>query len=332
VSSVDIVIPCYKYAHFLRECVESILTQEVDLRILIIDDASPDHTPEVAAALMAQDRRIEYRRHPNNQGHIATYNEGLLDWAKSDYSVLISADDMLTPGALLRAVRLMDEHPEVGFVYGRVLLFRTDQPLPKCPTVSKECTWQVRNGLDWLEDRCRVGLNNICSPEVMVRTQIQKQLGGYCVELPHTGDMEMWMRFATCADVGILDAYQAYYRVHNQSMNRQHFATAFANLNQAYSAFDCIRLNHGHHLPDFERLHKMAIDALTRKALDAAQVEFCKYNKSHCRQLVDFAQSINPEARSWRLYKRLRLMLSLGPHVWLLLRRLALREPLRIHS
>src|SRR5262245_25677862 len=130
-SSVDIIVPCYKYAHFLRECIESILTQEVDLRVLILDDASPDDTPAVAAALMTQDSRVAYRRHTINQGHIATYNEGLIKWARSDYSVLLSADDMLTPGALLRAVRLMDEHPEVGFVYGRALSFRSDQPLPK---------------------------------------------------------------------------------------------------------------------------------------------------------------------------------------------------------
>ena len=38
-----------------------------------------------------------------NRGHIATFNEGLLDWADGDYCVLISADDKLTPGALRRA-------------------------------------------------------------------------------------------------------------------------------------------------------------------------------------------------------------------------------------
>lgn len=330
-SSVDIIVPCYKYAHFLRECVESILTQEVDLRVLIIDDASPDHTPEVAATLMAQDSRVAYRRHTINLGHIATYNEGLISWTKSDYSVLISADDMLTPGALLRAVRLMDEHPEVGFVYGRALSFRTNQPLPKPRTVSRECAWQVRDGLEWLEDRCREGVNYISSPEVMVRTELQKQLGGYCAELPHTGDMEMWMRFAIYADVGILDADQAFYRVHNQSMSRQHFATALADLNQVYVAFDRIRRNYGHRLADCERLYKMAIDALTRQALDHAYSAFCRYDKTYCRQLIEFAQSINPDTHSWRSYKRLTWMLILGHHIWFLLRRLAFREPLRMH-
>jgi GT2 family glycosyltransferase len=44
-SSVDVVVPSYRYGRFLRQCVESVLSQEgVDVRVLIIDDASPDDT------------------------------------------------------------------------------------------------------------------------------------------------------------------------------------------------------------------------------------------------------------------------------------------------
>ncbi len=49
-SFVDVIVPCYRYGHFLRECVESVLEQEVNVRVLIIDDASPDDTAEVAAS------------------------------------------------------------------------------------------------------------------------------------------------------------------------------------------------------------------------------------------------------------------------------------------
>ena len=76
-SRVDVIVPCYNYGRFLRECVESVLGQPVDVRVLIIDDASTDDTPEVAAALAAEDARVEFRRHAVNRGHIATYNEGL---------------------------------------------------------------------------------------------------------------------------------------------------------------------------------------------------------------------------------------------------------------
>src|SRR4051794_40019596 len=99
-SQVDVVIPCYKYAHFLPGCVGSVLAQDgVDVRVLVIDDCSPDDTAEVAAGLRAADPRVEFRRHAVNRGHIATYNEGLLEWAAGDYVLLLSADDMLTPGA-----------------------------------------------------------------------------------------------------------------------------------------------------------------------------------------------------------------------------------------
>lgn len=39
-SSVDVIVPCYRNAHFLRQCAESLLTQpDGDVRILIFDDA-----------------------------------------------------------------------------------------------------------------------------------------------------------------------------------------------------------------------------------------------------------------------------------------------------
>ena len=93
--SVSVVIPCYKYGRFLPGCVRSVLDQEgVDVRVLIIDDASPDDSAQVALDLAADDERVEARVHEVNKGHIATYNEGLLEWADGDYSVLISADDL----------------------------------------------------------------------------------------------------------------------------------------------------------------------------------------------------------------------------------------------
>ena len=58
-ASVDVIIPCYKYGHLLEECVESVLSQEdVDVRVVIMDDASPDDTEAIGGRL-AQDRRVE---------------------------------------------------------------------------------------------------------------------------------------------------------------------------------------------------------------------------------------------------------------------------------
>src|SRR5437899_781807 len=97
-SSVDVVVPCYRYAHFLRECVESVLSQSgTNIRVLIIDDASPDNTSDVASELCRRDRRVTFLRHTTNKGHIRTYNEGI-EWASADYLLILSADDYVLPG------------------------------------------------------------------------------------------------------------------------------------------------------------------------------------------------------------------------------------------
>src|SRR5438067_328538 len=105
-SRVDVIVPCYNYGHLLEDCIRSVLSQQdVDVRILLMDDASTDETESIGRRLAA-DRRVEYRRHRVNRGHIATYNEALA-CLTGDYCLILSADDLLTPGALMRAARLM---------------------------------------------------------------------------------------------------------------------------------------------------------------------------------------------------------------------------------
>ena len=90
-----------------------------------------------------------------NVGLIGTANEGL-EWAEdSDYVILISADDRLTPGSIGRAVAVMEENPEVGFVYGHAQYFEDDEHLPEVRT--RERGARVQKGRDWINLRCRFG-------------------------------------------------------------------------------------------------------------------------------------------------------------------------------
>src|SRR3954464_13492345 len=107
-AKIDIVVPCYNYGRFLQTCVASIVTQSMaDLRVLIIDDASSDDSLRAARILAQGDRRVAVVTHERNHGHIETYNEGIA-WATGDYFLLLSADDVLVPGALQRATEVMD--------------------------------------------------------------------------------------------------------------------------------------------------------------------------------------------------------------------------------
>src|SRR5262245_31370136 len=110
---VSFIIPCFKLAHLLAECVDSILSQTYDdLEIIIMDDCSPDNTAEVAQSF--KDHRVRYVRNNVNLGHLRNYNEGIAR-CRGQYIWLISADDRLRkPYVLQRYVELMDSRPEVG--------------------------------------------------------------------------------------------------------------------------------------------------------------------------------------------------------------------------
>ena len=313
-ATVDVFVPCYNYGRFLRECVESILTQEgVAVRVLILDDCSTDESSDVGLALAAADPRVEYRRHDVNRGHIATYNEGI-DWAAGDYTMLLSADDMLTQGAFLRAVRVMEAHPEVGFVYGRHIRFinRRDiivEPGQYTPRI------EIRTGPRWLERICELGFNPIACPEVLARTALQKEVGGYTVELPHTGDMEMWMRYAARTSVGFIDCIQAYYRVHGGNMSSTLAPGMADQLDPCWKAFCFFFERDGDLVPDARRLRRLAGNTIAQETLSYAYNFACSEEPARARLLLSMAQEICPASQWRRLYISTRLRLILGPRL-----------------
>jgi glycosyltransferase involved in cell wall biosynthesis len=268
-SSVSVVIPCYKYGHFLEEAVTSVLDDQegVDVRVLIIDDASPDDSADIARKIAARDPRVEIVIHSANKGNIATFNEGLLEWADGDYCILLSADDQLTPGALRRAGDLLDAHPEVGFVYGRSLWCTDGAPWPTAQMRVRG--WSVWPGQRWLKHLFRQAENPVTAPTLVVRTSLQKRVGGYDPQLPRAADMEMYMRLAANADVGFIrGADQAYYRLHEQNMSKG--VSALMDLRQRRSVFEVVLDRYGERLPDPKRLSGIVNRQLGREALWSA--------------------------------------------------------------
>lgn len=313
-NTVDVVIPCYNYGRYLRRCVQSVLSQsEVSVRVLVIDDASLDDTAQIGHELVASDNRIEFRRHSVNTGHIATYNEGLIGWSTAEYTVLLSADDMLAPDSLSRAMRIMNSDRNVGMVYGRAIHFRDEMELPR--TKLTTFSYSRFPGAAWLEGRCRAGHNVITSPEVIVRGTVQRAVGGYRPELPHTGDLEMWLRIAAVSDIAYVKRVpQAFYRLHTENMTRQR--DSFIDIRQRRAAFDAFAQHH-QHISGIDRLHELARRALAREALWRACRAYDRDEVDEARadELVEFAAATYPKATSVPEYRALRRRRLLGPTI-----------------
>jgi len=211
---VTFIIPCYKLAHLLSECVNSILGQTYgNFEVLIMDDCSPDDTPAVAQSF--SDPRVNYIRNEANLGHLRNYNKGI-ELARGEYIWLISADDYLLQSYVLeRYVASMGAHPEVGYICCAGMEVRNDvKKLAKYTLKADQDT--IFNGHAFLKELlyCR----NIFAPSVMVRSECYRKLGCFPVDMPYAGDGYIWGLYALHHDVAFLAEPMVAYRIHDLSM------------------------------------------------------------------------------------------------------------------
>lgn len=309
--TVSVIIPCYNYGRFLRDCLNSVLSQEgVTVTVLILDDASADETATVGVCAR-RDQRVTYRRHETNHGHIATYNEGIA-WAASEFTVLLSADDVLVPGALRRSTALLRAHSEVGLVYGGIAYLRQGEPTR--PLRTDGGNWRIWDGDDWVRMVCRKSDTGIMSPEVVVRTSVQQRVGGYREDLPHLADTHMWLRFAYEGKVGqIRGVDHACYRLHDTQMSHEisDYAIDIGYIREKTAVFDSVLQED----ETRESLHQFARRQIARSLLRATTDAYLqeRLDDAGADARARLARSLHPRAAGLAAYWLLALARLLGP-------------------
>lgn len=97
---VSIIIPVYNKRHYLRKCLDSVLTQTLrDIEVIIMDDESCDDSFEIAEKYAALDSRCRVFRNVKNLGLYKTRYEGITQCA-GRYIAFVDADDWLNPDVL----------------------------------------------------------------------------------------------------------------------------------------------------------------------------------------------------------------------------------------
>ena len=121
------LLPAYKSA-FLREAMESILAQSYkDFELIVVDDASPEDIKSVVDSF--EDTRIRYYRNEKNIGGdnlVAQWNI-CLSYAKGEWVVLATDDDIYEAGFLATADNLLSKYPQVNIFRGRICAFSHDK-------------------------------------------------------------------------------------------------------------------------------------------------------------------------------------------------------------
>lgn len=112
---VSVLITAYNSADYIGEAIDSVLTQTMsDLELILVDDGSSDHSPEIMARYASQDARvIVYRQ--ENQGIGGATNQALR-LARAPYVAILDHDDVMEPERLAIQADYLDQQPDIAAV------------------------------------------------------------------------------------------------------------------------------------------------------------------------------------------------------------------------
>jgi glycosyltransferase involved in cell wall biosynthesis len=200
--TVSVIIPAYDVGVSLGRCLDSVFLQEIDaLQIIVVNDGSTDHTPEVAKRYGDRILYIEQE----NQGQGAARNTGLRA-AQGEYVAFLDADDYWQPGFLRTCVDFLQQQPEaIAVSTGQIIKLwghadRINPPVLSAPLgngVRKPCV------LDdffrfWAEqDHIRTG-------SAVIRRRVIEQAGYQRDDLRISQDLEYWGYLATYGKWGFI--------------------------------------------------------------------------------------------------------------------------------
>lgn len=116
---ISIIVPVYNTeGKWLRACIQSVLNQIYDNWELCIADggSTKHHIKEILKKYAMQDSRIKVKFLSENKGIAGNSNEAL-SLATGEFICLLDHDDELSPDALFEVVKLLNEKPDIDFIY-----------------------------------------------------------------------------------------------------------------------------------------------------------------------------------------------------------------------
>jgi len=119
---ITVTMPAFNAARYIESSIRSVLRQDCDdFELLIMDDASSDGTLHIAERFKT-DLRVRILKNKGDRGVAANRNR-LLALARGQYLVQHDADDIMLQGRLREQLEILENHPTVGLVFGRVLVY-----------------------------------------------------------------------------------------------------------------------------------------------------------------------------------------------------------------
>ena len=94
---LSIIVPVYNSQKYLSQCINSVLAQtHRSFELILVDDASTDHSGEICDTLAAEDPRIQVIHHEQNKGLSISREDGF-QRSSGEWISFIDNDDYIVP-------------------------------------------------------------------------------------------------------------------------------------------------------------------------------------------------------------------------------------------
>ena len=190
VPAVSVIIPTYNRAEMVKEAIQSVLEQTyTDYEIVVVDDGSTDNTRDVVNALNRRFNKIRYI-YQENKGRSAARNRGIRT-ALGDYIAFLDSDDRFLPEKLRMQVEVLESNSDAGMVYTNTINVDENGRM----LADSDITRRKLSGCIYPELLFIKG-TSICTPSVLVRTQVLNEVGVFDETMDIAEDLDLWRRIA----------------------------------------------------------------------------------------------------------------------------------------
>lgn len=222
---VSVVMPAYNAEKYLREAIDSILTQTFDnFELIIINDGSTDNTEAIIQSY--SDPRIVYLKNEQNAGICVTLNKGL-DAAHGRYIVRMDSDDISLPHRLAIQVDYMDKNPNVGVAGCRVERFYDDDILKHDFPPSEEDFYQCK--ADLLLATC------VAHPATIIRKSVlDKHNLRYDDFFRGMEDYQLWWKISQHTFITNIPRVLLKYRIHKGQVTQAPLTEEFISRHKIF--------------------------------------------------------------------------------------------------
>jgi GT2 family glycosyltransferase len=205
--------------------------EDVDLEVVVVDDGSTDETPVQLRALQATEPRLRVLRHDRPRGVSAARNAGLAA-ARGEWVAFLDDDDVWSPRKL-RAQLDVAGAENACYVYaGAVALGEHGQVL---------YTYYFPDPADLPAKLLQSAVIPGGASNVVARTALVRELGGFDERLLHLEDWDLWIRLVSAGRaaavgeilVGVLFHSENKHALHDQSAELEYLIEKHASLTPA---------------------------------------------------------------------------------------------------